>query len=806
MSLLPGKQLGPYQITAALGAGGMGEVYRAKDTRLGREVAIKVLPDHLGGDASALARFEREAKVLAAVSHPNILTIFDVGRDSGLSFVVMELLPGETLRTRISQRRPRWPDAVQMGIEIAEGLSAAHSKGIMHRDLKPENIFVMRDGHVKILDFGLARWNHDPNIAGTESETIAGLVTVTGDVMGTMPYMSPEQLRGAHVDARSDIFSLGCVLQEVITGQRPFSRPTPAETISAILKEEPLALVAFDPTIPRELDQAVKRCLSKEPGQRFQSAGDLAFHLRQILSAVSPAWATRQARLREAASPGTRAKLIAAATVLLLLGGLAVYWTSLRRALSARPQFRSIAVLPLQNYSGDPQQDYFVDGMTDSVIADLGKIKDIRVISRTSVMPYKTSKKSIREIASELHADAVIEGSVMRSADRVRITVQLIDAAKDQHLWSESYDRELKNVFELQGQVAQAIAQEVHAVVTPEEQKRFTTKRAINPDVYELYLKGRHVMERGGLEDVQKAIDYFESGLAKDPDNALLYSGLADAYIDKMMDVHESPAEATAKARAAAARALQLDDSLAEAHTSLAMIKLSYDWDWDGAERELKRAMELNPGYPLAHVMYGQYLTMIGRHEEALPYFEKAHRLDPLFGESYRGEGYACFMAHKYDEAIVQYQKALDLEPDAITYFGLVLARAEKADYGTAISEAEKATKLNDSPLLLTSLASAYARAGRRADANRVLRRLEEIWMRQGTAPAWHAAGSPYVCPYEVAGVYAQLGDKDRAFDWLEKAYRNRSCLYWLRQDPRFESIHSDPRFQELLAKVNFPQ
>jgi serine/threonine protein kinase len=356
MPLLPGKQLGPYQITAALGAGGMGEVYRAKDTRLGREVAIKVLPDHLGGDASALTRFEREAKVLAAVSHPNILTIFDVGRDSGLSFVVMELLPGETLRTRISQRRPRWPDAVQMGIEIAEGLSAAHSKGIMHRDLKPENIFVLRDEHIKILDFGLARWDHDPNIAGTESETIAGLVTVTGDVMGTMPYMSPEQLRGAHVDARSDIFSFGCVLQEVITGQRPFSRPTPAETISAILKEEPLALIAFDPTIPTELDQAVKRCLSKEPGQRFQSAGDLAFHLRQILSGVSPAWATRQARGREAASPGTRAKLIAAATVLLLLGGLAVYWPSLRKALGARPQFRSIAVLPLQNYSGDPQQ------------------------------------------------------------------------------------------------------------------------------------------------------------------------------------------------------------------------------------------------------------------------------------------------------------------------------------------------------------------------------------------------------------------------------------------------------------------
>jgi tetratricopeptide (TPR) repeat protein len=342
-------------------------------------------------------------------------------------------------------------------------------------------------------------------------------------------------------------------------------------------------------------------------------------------------------------------------------------------------------------------------------------------------------------------------------------------------------------------------------VVTPEEQVHLFKNHVIDPDIYELYLKGRHIMERGGLEDVGKAIGYFQSGLEMDRNNALLYTGLADAYIDKMMDVHESPVEATTKARAAAEKALQLDDSLAEAHTSLGMIKLSYDWDWAGAEHEFKRAMKLNPNYPLAYVMYGQYLTMVGRQMDAIPYFEKAHRLDPLFGQSYKGEGYSCFMAHKYDEAIVQYRKALELEPDAITYFGLVLARAEDGDYATAINEAEKATKLDKSPVLLTSLASAYARAGRRADANRVLRRLQELWERQGTAPAWHTARSPYVCPYEVAGVYAQLGEKDRAFDWLDKAYRNRSCLYWLRVDPRFDSIRSDPRFQELLAKMNFP-
>jgi TolB-like protein/tetratricopeptide (TPR) repeat protein len=509
---------------------------------------------------------------------------------------------------------------------------------------------------------------------------------------------------------------------------------------------------------------------------------------------------------RQAVVPFNRrsARGVAAVVVVFVFLGAFGYWIGARRSF-VRPQFKTIAVLPLQNYSSDLQQEYFVDGMTDSVIANLGKIKDLRVISRTSVTPYKNSKKSMREIASDLHADAVIEGSVTRSADRVRITVQLIDAARDQHLWSESYERETKDVFVLQSQVAQAIAEQVHAVVTPEEQGHLSRSHAIDPDVYELYLKGRHIMERGGLEDVQKAIDYFQLGLEKDPHNALLYTGLADAYIYKMMDVHESPVEATGKARAAAEKALQLDDSLAEAHTSLGMIKLSYDWDWAGAEHEFKRAIELNPGYPLAYVMYGQYLTMVGRHTNALPYFEKAHKLDPLFGQSYRGEGYSCFMAHKYDKAIVQYQKALELEPDAITYFGLVLARAEAGDYATAISEAEKATKVDNSPLLLTSLASAYARAGRRADANRVLRRLQEIWKRQGTAPAWHTSRTPYVCPYEVAGVYAQLGDRDRAIDWLNKAYQNRSCLYWLRQDPRFDSIRSDPRFQDLLAKMNFP-
>jgi serine/threonine-protein kinase len=781
-----GQTLGHYQILEKVGAGGMGEVYRAEDLHLRRDVAIKVLPVGVLADDHARKRFRKEAEALSKLNHPNIQTVHDFSTEDGIDFLVSEYVPGITLSEKLAAKGLPLREVLRFGQQMAEGLAAAHEQGIVHRDVKPSNLRITPDGRLKILDFGVAKLGCDRLAAQT--------LTETQGITGTPLYMAPEQKLGEPVDARSDIYSAGLVLREMVMGKPP----KPGETFELAGS-------------PPQLQQIIEKCLEKEPENRYQSARELAVDLRRLaLSPTAPKVASLQAPARRrnvwviAAAAGV--VLMAAVLVKLNVGGVQERLSRAFHVGASRPHIESLAVLPLGNLSHDSEQEYFTDGMTEAIIADLAKIKAMKVISRTSVMPYKNSKKSMRDIARELHTDAVIEGSVMRFADRVRITVELIDASSDQHLWAESYERDLKDVLTLQGEVAQAIAQQVRAVVTPQEQVRLAKERPMDPEVYEFYLKGRHIMERGGLEDVQKAIDYFQSGLAKDPDNALLYAGLADAYIDKMADVHESPVEATAKARVAASKALQLDDSLAEAHTSLGTIKLSYDWDWAGAEHELRRAIELNPSYPLAYVMYGQYLTMIGRHKDASPYFEKAHGLDPLFSESYRGEGYSCFMAHKYDEAIVQYRKALELEPDAITYFGLVLSRAENGDSSTAIAEAEKATKLNASPLLLTSLASAYARAGRRDDANRVLQRLEELWERQGIAPAWHAAGSPYVCPYEVAGVYAQLGDKDRALKWLDKAYRNRSCLYWLRQDPRFESLHSDPRFQELLARINFPQ
>jgi eukaryotic-like serine/threonine-protein kinase len=793
------QTLGHYRILERIGAGGMGEVYRAEDLHLARDVAIKVLPAGTLADEHARRRFRKEAEALSKLNHPNIQTVHDFDTQEGVDFLVVEFIPGPTMAEKLAAGALPEKEIASLGSQIAAALEEAHERGVVHRDLKPGNIKVTPKGQLKVLDFGLAKLLKPfSGTATTES------FTESQATAGTLPYMSPEQLRGEGVDHRTDIWAAGVVLYEMATGRRPFAAKLATALAGDIQHKPTTAPSQLNPKVSHRLQDIILKCLEKEPENRYQSAKELLVDLLRLASPTAVvAMARRPAITQRRALLG----LGAIGVLLVVLLGLNVGgWRSRLLGRIEPGRIESLAVLPLANLSGDPEQEYFVDGMTEAVIADLAKIKAMKVISRTSVMQYKNSKKSMREIASALQADAVIEGSVMRSADRVRITVQLIDASSDQHLWAESYERDLKNVFALQGEVAQAIAQQVRVVITPQEQVRLVKKRPVDPEVYELYLKGRHIMRRGGLEDVQKAIEHFQSGLAKDPSNALLYTGLADAYIHKMSDVHESPVEATAKARAAAMKALELDDSLAEAHTSLASIKLFYDWDWTGAEVELKRAMELNPGYSLAYRMYGGYLTIVGRHPEALPYFEQARRLDPLYERNYLAQGYSYFMAHKYDEAIEQYRKSFEIEPDPMAYFGLVLALAEKGDYATAISEGEKATKLNDSPLLLTSLASAYARAGRRADSNRILRQLEEISKHQGPAPAWHGTPTAYVCPYEVAGVYAQLGDKDRAFEWLDKALRSRSCMYFLRQDPRLDSIHPDPRFQELLTKMKFPQ
>ena len=582
-----GQTLGHYRIIERIGAGGMGEVYRAHDEHLERDVALKVLPTGTLADESARKQFRKEALALSKLNHPNIATVFDFDTQEGVDFLVMELVPGEALNQRLKTGALKEKEVLSLGMQLSEGLVAAHAQGIEHRDLKPGNVLITPDGRLKILDFGLAKLLGppvDPDITESLSKTPA--------VAGTLPYMSPEQLQGEAADARTDIYAAGVVFYEMTTGRRPFDETLSTALVNDIIHKPPQPPGVLNPKVSPKLQEIILKCMEKEPQNRYQSAKELTVDLRRLMAPSTAVPGEHAVRLWRYAAAALAVLLVVGALVGANVGG----WKHRLLGHTEQDRIESLAVLPLANLSGDPEQEYFADGMTDAVIADLAKIKAMKVISRTSVMSYKNSKQSMREIGSALQVDAVIEGSVMRSADRVRITVQLIDASSDRHLWAESYERDLKNVFALQSEVAQAIAQQVRVVVTPQEQVRLVTKRPVDPEVYELYLKGRHIMMRGGLEDVRKAIEYFQSGLAKDPNNALIYTGLADAYIHKMSDVHESPIVATAKARAAAVKALELDDSLAEAHTSLASIKLFYDWDWPGAEVELKRAMELNPG------------------------------------------------------------------------------------------------------------------------------------------------------------------------------------------------------------------
>ncbi len=753
MAMAPGTQLGPYEVTSPLGAGGMGEVYRARDLRLDRDVAIKVLPDRLANNPETLSRFEREAKAVAALSHPNILAIHDVGVDQSVSFVVMELLQGETLGKRVGRSPVPWRKAVEIGVAIMDGLSAAHAKGIIHRDLKPENIFLTSEGGVKIVDFGLARVEHSSGPHDKADAPTAVLDTKPGTVIGTISYMAPERVRGEHGEAQSDIFSFGCVLYEMLSGRRPFCRETIVETGAAILNDDPAALGDAGIDLPYDLERLIMRCLEKSPEARFQSARDLAFMLRSLVG-LKPG---------RASQPATDGRI------------------------------ETLAVLPLANLSGDPEQDYFADGMTEALIADLAKIGALRVISRTSAMQYKGAKKPLPEIARELNVDAVVEGSVMRVGERVRITAQLIEAATDQHLWAESYDRELCDILMLQSEVAKAIAHEIKIKLTPQEQACLTCVRQVDPEAHELYLKGRYHWNKRTDEGLHKAIDYFDRAIERDSSYAFAYAGVADCYNILGFYSLLPPKETFPKARTAAAKALEIDDVIAEAHASLAFVKLYYDWEWPAAERGFKRAIQLNPGYATAHHWYAEYLLASEQSDDAIAEFRRARELDPLSLIINAGVGWAFYFARQYDLATEQFKMTLDMDPNFIpARLFLGQAYQQKAMYEEAIAEFGKALDLSGSATeIMAELGHVYAVSGRKGEAQKVLDELKELSERR------------YVSPYGIAIVHIGLGDAEQAFAWLDRAYEERShFMALIKVDPRLDCIRPDPRFENLLQRI----
>ena len=764
----------------------MGEVYRARDTRLGRVVAIKVLPDHLASDPDSLVRFEREGRAIASLAHPNILDIHDFGNEAGIRFLVTELLEGETLRQRLAGSPLPWRSAVEIGLAVADGLASAHAQGMIHRDLKPENVFLTFDGRVKILDFGLAR--QAPQKSSEASQTIATpTATKTGAVLGTVGYMSPEQARGSRADPRSDIFSLGCILYEMVTGRRAFTGESPADTLVQILREEPTDPGDLVNDLPQHVRLVILRCLSKYPESRFESARDLAFALK--VAKTEPVGSRHMSRAtRRKARP---IFLLAGAVVVAGLVALGMpAWVNRAGPID------SLAVLPFTNADKSPGAAYLSDGLTESVINSLLQLPRLRVIPRTSVFEYKGGRDPLKA-GHELGVRAVLTGHVSQIGDSLVVQAELTDVKRQSQLWGKRFQEKLSDAFAVQERIAQEILKSLRLKLSGEEELRLAKRHTEDAEAYNLYLKGRHHWNNRTEEEVEKSIGFFEQAIARDPGYALAYAGLADSYVLVAFYGWRPPREVLPKMRAAATRALELDEGLAEAHTALADLQYQFEWDWPGAERRFRRAIELNPNYPTAHQWYATYLTVLNRTEEACAEIRRAEELDPLNPVIAMDVGLTCYYAAgDYSKALEQYQKVLELHPTfGLTYFYIGLAHVGRKDFAQAIPVLEAVKRLAPGePDPIALLGYAFALTGQRGAAEEALEELKAL------------AKQKYVSALPIAWVYMGLGDKDRTFEWLEKGYEERAGrLVYLKVLRAFDPLRSDPRFEDLLRRLKFP-
>jgi serine/threonine protein kinase/Tfp pilus assembly protein PilF len=777
----------------------MGEVYLAEDSRLDRKVALKVLPAAFTQNPDRVRRFEREARAASALNHPNILTIYEIGQTEGLHFIATEFVEGVTLRQQILGARMSLAETLSVVAQVASALSATHASGIVHRDIKPENVMLRPDGLVKVLDFGLAKLTENRSPAGdSQASTVARLSTGSGVVLGTVNYMSPEQARGEKVDHRSDLFSLGVMFYEMLAGRRPFEGATTSDVIAALLTAEPPPLGQHCAEATAEIEQIVDKCLAKDREARYESAKELIAELKALQTGrqTEETAATRRSEGAGARLASWRWPLLAAMAVLLMVG--LVYFLAWRGAPAVQPaQINSLAVLPLENLSGDPQQEYFADGMTEALISNLTQVRALRVISRTSVMRFKGSRTPLQEIARELNVDAVIEGSVQRAGGRVKISARLIQVMNDTPLWSRDYERELADVLKLQSEIARAVADEIRIQVTPEERARLASARSVNPEAQDAYLLGRFHLRRFNEEDLKLSIGHFERAIQLDPNYAAAWAGLSAAWRYRGVWGALYFREVEAASRKAALRAIALDANLAEAHSSLAAVKYLYDWDWAGAEENARRAIQLDPGSVDAHVVFATLMMILDRHTEAISAIQTAARLDPLSSTVQSDYGRVLFRAHKYEEAEPHFKRAIELDPLSHGVHGrLGDLYLETGRYDEAIESYRKRHALlggSFDRFYTFFRAKASARMGRRDEALRILNELQRT-----TEPARFS--------YPLAAeVRAALGDKDEAFKELFKAVEERRIGVFFK-GPWFDSLHSDPRWKELLRRMNFPE
>ncbi|HEV2348824.1 MAG TPA: protein kinase [Terriglobia bacterium] len=787
---LSGRTIAHYRVLEKIGAGGMGEVYLAHDEQLDREVALKVLPQGDPTDKSHRKRLRKEAQALSKLSHPNIETLFEFITTDDLECLVVEYVAGTTLSDMLAAGALSEKEVARFGVQLADGLDSAHSQRVVHCDLKPDNLRITSDGRLKILDFGIARLLKPPRETTRTDTTTDSTNSSDQGMVGTLPYMAPEQLKAERADARTDIYSAGAVLYEMATGKRPFLEEAAPQLIEAIWHVQPVPPRALNPRISPEMERIILKCLEKEPENRYQAARELQVDLRQL---TLPATTRPAPVFRRASKWWSQIGWVALFIfVLLTVRGLLRFWRRPKTPLitTGAGPIQSLAVLPLQNLSSDPQQEYFADGMTDLMITDLSQIRALRVISRTSSMKYKGTQKPVPQIARELHVDAVIEGSVLRDGGQVRITAQLIQGTNDENLWAQSYDRDLRDVLKLQADVAGAIANEIKIAVTAQEQNRLTNAPPVIPAAYEAYLKGRYHWNGGGEHDWLKARQYFEQAAQLDPNYAPAYSGLAEYYCftDSLAPRVKMP-----KAKQFALRALEIDPNLADAHTSLGAVRFFADWNWPQAEREYQRALELDPGNLEARRLYADFLSETGRDKEALAEIRQAQQLDPLSISNQVMVGWTLYFARKFDQAVDQCRKATDLEPNsANAHDCLGLGYLAKNMYPKAIKECRKSMLLSGNDLnQAVDLATANAAAGNRGEAEK-------------TMQEWRAlARRSYVPSTFFARVHFALGEKEQGLARLEKAYAERDeYLTLLGVDPAFDSVRSDPRFQDLWRRV----